>query len=121
MIQALEDMIRRFCAYVLDFKDSDDCTHAWYTLIPALELAYKNSIHYPNGKTPEMLENGWNPRLFYENLKKYLVYIHPTARSFKIILDKSRHHYHIFMQYSFRYAKERWDKSNNPPDFKGGV
>ncbi|MBW0564000.1 hypothetical protein O181_103715 [Austropuccinia psidii MF-1] len=41
MIQTLEDMIRRFCAYGLEFKDSDGFTHDWCTLIPALELAYK--------------------------------------------------------------------------------
>ncbi|MBW0464248.1 hypothetical protein O181_003963 [Austropuccinia psidii MF-1] len=41
MIQTLEDMIRRFCAYGLDFKDSDGFTHDWCTLIPALELVYK--------------------------------------------------------------------------------
>ncbi|MBW0523670.1 hypothetical protein O181_063385 [Austropuccinia psidii MF-1] len=41
MIQNLEEMIRRFCAYGLEFKDSDVFTHDWCTLIPALELAYK--------------------------------------------------------------------------------
>ncbi|MBW0585351.1 hypothetical protein O181_125066 [Austropuccinia psidii MF-1] len=34
MIQTLEDMIRRFCAYGLEFKDSDGFTHYWCTLIP---------------------------------------------------------------------------------------
>ncbi|MBW0509530.1 hypothetical protein O181_049245 [Austropuccinia psidii MF-1] len=37
MIQTLEDMIRRFCAYSLEFKDSDGFTHDWCTLIPELE------------------------------------------------------------------------------------
>ncbi|MBW0504316.1 hypothetical protein O181_044031 [Austropuccinia psidii MF-1] len=41
MIQTLEDIIRRLCAYGLEFKDSDGFTHDWCTLIPALELAYK--------------------------------------------------------------------------------
>ncbi|MBW0486620.1 hypothetical protein O181_026335 [Austropuccinia psidii MF-1] len=36
MIQKLEDMIRRFCPYGLEFKDSDGFTHYWCTLIPAL-------------------------------------------------------------------------------------
>ncbi|MBW0547922.1 hypothetical protein O181_087637 [Austropuccinia psidii MF-1] len=56
MIQTLEDMIRRFFAYVLEFKDSDGFTHDWCKLIPALELKYKTSIHYSTGKTPAMLE-----------------------------------------------------------------
>ncbi|MBW0540768.1 hypothetical protein O181_080483 [Austropuccinia psidii MF-1] len=35
MIQTLEDMIRRFCAYGLELKDSDGVTHNWCTLIPS--------------------------------------------------------------------------------------
>ncbi|MBW0544621.1 hypothetical protein O181_084336 [Austropuccinia psidii MF-1] len=52
MIQTLEDMIRRFYAYGLEFKDSDGFTHDWCTLIPALELAYKTSVHSSTGQTP---------------------------------------------------------------------
>ncbi|MBW0573226.1 hypothetical protein O181_112941 [Austropuccinia psidii MF-1] len=77
MIQTLEDMIRRFCAYGLEFKDSDGYTYDWCTLIPAHELAYKKSIHFSTVKTHAMLEKGWNPRLPYDTLKKDLVDIHP--------------------------------------------
>jgi hypothetical protein len=38
MIQTLEDMLRRFCAFGLEFKDSDGFTHNWVILLPALEL-----------------------------------------------------------------------------------
>ncbi|MBW0570735.1 hypothetical protein O181_110450 [Austropuccinia psidii MF-1] len=120
MIQTLEDMIRRFCAYGIEFKDSDGFTHDWYTLIPALKLAYKTSIHSSTGKTPEMLEKGWSPRLPYDTLKKDLVNIHPTVSSLKIMIDKARHHANRCMHNSFKYAKERWDKSHKPPDFKIG-
>ncbi|MBW0558922.1 hypothetical protein O181_098637 [Austropuccinia psidii MF-1] len=120
MIQTLEDMIRKFCAYGLEFKDSDGFTHDWCTLIPALELAYKKSIHSSIGKTPTMLEKGLNPRLPYDTLKKDLVDIHPTEHSFKIMLEKARHHANKCMQDSFKYAKERWDKIHKRPDFKIG-
>ncbi|MBW0578316.1 hypothetical protein O181_118031 [Austropuccinia psidii MF-1] len=113
-------MIRRFCAYGLEFKDSDGFNHDWCTLIPALELAYKTSIHYSTGKTPAMLEKGWNQRLPYDTLKKDLVDIHPTASSFKIMLDKARHHANRCMQDSVKYERERWDESHKPPDFKIG-
>ncbi|MBW0482050.1 hypothetical protein O181_021765 [Austropuccinia psidii MF-1] len=120
MIHTLEDMIRRFCAYGLEFKYSDGFTYDWCTLIPALELACKTSIHFSTGKTPEMLEKGWNPRLPYDNLTKDLVDIHPTAISFKLMLDKARHHANRCMQESFKYAKERWDRSHKPPDIEIG-
>ncbi|MBW0566135.1 hypothetical protein O181_105850 [Austropuccinia psidii MF-1] len=63
MIQTLEDMIRTFCSYGLEFKDPVSFTHNWCTLILALELEYKKSVHSSTGKAPTMLEKGWNPRL----------------------------------------------------------
>ncbi|MBW0564564.1 hypothetical protein O181_104279 [Austropuccinia psidii MF-1] len=83
MIQALEDMVRIFCAYGLEFTDSYGFTHDWCTLLPALELKYKTSIHASTNETPAILEKGWNPKLPQDSLRKELVEIHPTASSFK--------------------------------------
>ncbi|MBW0551177.1 hypothetical protein O181_090892 [Austropuccinia psidii MF-1] len=58
MIQTLEEMIRIFCDYGLEFKVSDGFTHDWFTLIPALELAYTTSIHSSTGQTPAMCHRG---------------------------------------------------------------
>ncbi|MBW0483026.1 hypothetical protein O181_022741 [Austropuccinia psidii MF-1] len=92
MIQTLEDMVRRFCAYGLELKDCDGFTHDWCTLLPALELAYKTSIHASTNQTPAILEKGWNPKLPQDSLRKYLIEIHPTAASFKGMLEKARKH-----------------------------
>ncbi|MBW0566351.1 hypothetical protein O181_106066 [Austropuccinia psidii MF-1] len=92
MIQTLEDMFRRFCAYGLEYKDSGGFTHDWCTLIPALELACKTSIPSSTGQTPAMLEKGWNPRLPADALRKDFIDIHSTASSFKIMLHKVKHH-----------------------------
>ncbi|MBW0540282.1 hypothetical protein O181_079997 [Austropuccinia psidii MF-1] len=104
MIQNSEHMIRRFCAYGLEFKNSDCFTHDWCTLIPVLALAKSVGIQ----ELPMILS------------KKDLVDMNPTERSFKIMLEKARHHAKIFMKDSFKYAKERWDKSHKPPEFKLG-
>ncbi|MBW0501542.1 hypothetical protein O181_041257 [Austropuccinia psidii MF-1] len=120
MIQNLEEIIRRYCAYVLEFKDYDGFTHDWCTLLPALELSYKTSIPPSTEKTPEMLEKGWNPGISYDTLKRDLVYIHPKASSLKIMLEKERHQANRCMKDYFKYAKERWDKSHKPPDFEVG-
>ncbi|MBW0485499.1 hypothetical protein O181_025214 [Austropuccinia psidii MF-1] len=120
MIQTEEDMLRKFCAYGLEFKDSDVFTHDWSTLIPALELAYKTSVHSSTGQTPAMLEKGWNTRLPADTLRKDLVEIHPTASRFKIMFDKVKHHEKKSMDDAFDYAKQKWDKSHKVPDFKGG-
>ncbi|MBW0552811.1 hypothetical protein O181_092526 [Austropuccinia psidii MF-1] len=92
MIQDLEDMIRRCCANGLKFKDSEVFTPDWCTLIPALEMAYKTSVHSCTGQTPAMLEKGWNPRLPLDTQRKNLIEINPTAFSFKIMLDKGKIH-----------------------------
>ncbi|MBW0474141.1 hypothetical protein O181_013856 [Austropuccinia psidii MF-1] len=119
MIQNLEDIIRRFCAYCLEFKYSDGLTNDWCTIIPTLELAYKTAIHYSTGQAPAMLEKGWNPRLPTDTLKKDLIDIHPTPSIFKIMLDKVKNHAKQSMNDTFDYAKQKWDKSHNVPDFKG--
>ncbi|MBW0502664.1 hypothetical protein O181_042379 [Austropuccinia psidii MF-1] len=67
-----------------------------------------------------MFEKGWNLRLPYNTLKKDLVDINPTARSFKIMLETARHNANRGIQDSFKYAKERWEKSHKPPNFKQG-
>ncbi|MBW0553528.1 hypothetical protein O181_093243 [Austropuccinia psidii MF-1] len=92
MIQASEDMIRRFCDYGLEFKDSYGFTHYWCTLIHALELECKTSFHSSTGQTPAMLEKGRNPRLPADTLRKELIGIHPTALSFEFMLDKVKKH-----------------------------
>ncbi|MBW0474206.1 hypothetical protein O181_013921 [Austropuccinia psidii MF-1] len=120
MIQTLEDMIRRFCAYGLELKHSNCFTHDWFTLIPDLELEYKKSIHSSTGNTSPLLEKIWTSRLPYETLKKELLDILPTASSFKIIFDKARHHENRYMQDTFINEKERWDKIHKPPNFKIG-
>ncbi|MBW0502704.1 hypothetical protein O181_042419 [Austropuccinia psidii MF-1] len=119
MIQTLKDMIGRFCAYVLEFKDSRGFTHYWCTLIPALELSYETSVRSSTVQTPAMLEKGWNPRIPEETLK-YLIDINPTASSFKIMLDKVKHHSKKSMNDTFDYAKQKWDKSHKVPDFNVG-
>ncbi|MBW0565465.1 hypothetical protein O181_105180 [Austropuccinia psidii MF-1] len=67
-----------------------------------------------------MVEKGWNPRLPYDNLKKDLVDIIPTASSFKMMIEKSRHNANRCMQDSFIYAKERCEKSDRTPELKVG-
>ncbi|MBW0487901.1 hypothetical protein O181_027616 [Austropuccinia psidii MF-1] len=120
MVQTLEEIIRRFCAYSLEFKYSEGFTHDWCPFIPAHKLTYKTSINFLTEKTLGMLEEGFDPRLPYYILKQDLVDTNPTASHCKVILDKARHHANRYMQDYFKYAKERWEKSHKQPDFKVG-
>ncbi|MBW0494278.1 hypothetical protein O181_033993 [Austropuccinia psidii MF-1] len=118
MIQTLKDMIRRLCAYGLELKDSDGFNHDLCTLIPALERAYKTSVHSSTGQTSAMLKKGWNPKLPADTLGKDLIDIHPEASSFKMMLDKVKHHAKQSINYDFNYERQKWDKSHKVPDFK---
>ncbi|MBW0537267.1 hypothetical protein O181_076982 [Austropuccinia psidii MF-1] len=120
MIQTLEDIVRRLCAYGLEFKECERFTHDWWNLLPALELAYTTSINTSTKQTPAILEKGWNHKLPQDSLRKDLVEIHPTAASFKGMLDKARNHAIRCMEYSFACAKDKWEKSQATPDFKVG-
>ncbi|MBW0487103.1 hypothetical protein O181_026818 [Austropuccinia psidii MF-1] len=120
MIQTLEDMIRKFCAYVLQLKYSDGLNHYWCTLITALELEYKTSSHSSTGKNPAMLQNVSNPRLQEYTLRSDLISIYPTASSLKIILDKVKNCEKQSINNTFYHAKQKWENSHKVPEFKLG-
>ncbi|MBW0524905.1 hypothetical protein O181_064620 [Austropuccinia psidii MF-1] len=61
MIQTMEDILRRFCAHGMEYKDHEGYTHDWVTLLPEVQLAYNTSQHSTTGKTPALIEKGWNP------------------------------------------------------------
>ncbi|MBW0508367.1 hypothetical protein O181_048082 [Austropuccinia psidii MF-1] len=82
MIQTKEDIIRRFCASGMEYKDHEGYTHDWVTLLPAIQLAYNKSQHSTTGKSPSLVGKGWNPLLPVDHLKKNLLTVHPTAKDF---------------------------------------
>ncbi|MBW0535154.1 hypothetical protein O181_074869 [Austropuccinia psidii MF-1] len=82
IIQTMEDILRRFCSYGMEYKDHERYTHDWVTLLPAVQLAYNTSQHSTTGKTHALVKKGWNPLLPVDHLKKNLLTIHPTAKDF---------------------------------------
>ncbi|MBW0585478.1 hypothetical protein O181_125193 [Austropuccinia psidii MF-1] len=99
IIQTLEDMVRRF----------------------SLELAYKTSIHASTNQNPAILEKGWNPKLPQDSLRKDLAEIHPTAASFKGMLDRATKHAVRCMEDSFSYAKDKWEHHMSRQISKWGI
>ncbi|MBW0549440.1 hypothetical protein O181_089155 [Austropuccinia psidii MF-1] len=89
MIQTMEDILRRSCAYGMECKDHEGYTHDWVTLLPAVQLAYNTSQHSSTGKSPPLVGKGWNPLLPVDHLKKNLPTIHPTAKDFHDMWDKA--------------------------------
>ncbi|MBW0503902.1 hypothetical protein O181_043617 [Austropuccinia psidii MF-1] len=82
MIQTMEDILRRFCAYGMEYKDHECYTHDRVTLLPSGQLAYNTSQHSTTGNTPALIKEGWNPLLPVDHLKKNFLTIHPTDKDF---------------------------------------
>ncbi|MBW0588696.1 hypothetical protein O181_128411 [Austropuccinia psidii MF-1] len=120
MIQTMEDILRRFCAYVMEYKDHEGDTHDWVTLLQAVQLAYNTSQHSTTGKAPEVVEKGWNPLLPVYHLKKNILTIHLTAKAFHDIWKRACDTAAKCIAEAKEYNKQRWYKTHMEPEFKEG-
>ncbi|MBW0465171.1 hypothetical protein O181_004886 [Austropuccinia psidii MF-1] len=66
----------------MEYKDHEGYTHDWVTLLTVVQLSEKTSQHDTIGKSPSLVERGWNPLLPVNHLKKNLLTIHSTAKDF---------------------------------------
>lgn len=105
-------MLRRFCTFGLEFKNRDEYTHDWVSLLPALEIAYNSSKHSSSQEAPYVLERGWIPRMPTDTLNDQLPHVHPTALDFKKMLDLANQHAEKCVQESVEYNKKRWNKTH---------
>ncbi|MBW0512648.1 hypothetical protein O181_052363 [Austropuccinia psidii MF-1] len=120
MIQTMEDIIRSFCAYGMEYKDHDGYTNEWVTLLPAVQLAYNTSQHSTTAKSSSMVEKGWNPLLPVDNLKETLLTIHPTSKDFRDMWKRSCDTAARCIAEEKELKNQRWAKSHMEPDFKEG-
>ncbi|MBW0461383.1 hypothetical protein O181_001098 [Austropuccinia psidii MF-1] len=120
MIQTMEDILRRFCAYGMEYKDHEGYTHEWVTLLPAVQLAYNTSQHSTTGKSPSLVEKGWNPLFPVDHLKNNLLTIQPTAKDFHDMWKRACDTAARCIAEAKEYNKQSWDKSHMEPEFKKG-
>ncbi|MBW0573395.1 hypothetical protein O181_113110 [Austropuccinia psidii MF-1] len=116
----MEDILRRFCAYGMEYKDNEVYTHDWVSLLPDVQLAYNTSQHSTTGKAPAVVAKGWNPLLPVDHLKKNLLIIHPTAKDFHDMWNRACDTAAKCIAEAKEYNKQRWDKTRMEPDFKEG-
>ncbi|MBW0516379.1 hypothetical protein O181_056094 [Austropuccinia psidii MF-1] len=120
MIQTMKDILGRFCAYGMEYKDHEGYTHDLVTLLSAVQLAYNSSQHSTPEKSPSLVEKGWNPLLPVDHLKKNLLTIHKKAKDFHDVWKKACETASKCISEEKEYNKQRWDKSHMEPDFKEG-
>ena len=122
MIMTLEDMIRRYCSFGIEYKDSEGYVHDWVSLLPALEFAYNSSTHSTTGKVPFELERGYTPRLPDALISRDVskMKIHPGAQKLSTMLELARSHSKECINRAFAYSKEKWDKGHTPSTINVG-
>ncbi|MBW0484022.1 hypothetical protein O181_023737 [Austropuccinia psidii MF-1] len=120
MIQTMEDIIRRFCEYGMEHKDNEGYTHEWVTLLPEFQMAYNSSHHSTTGKSPSLVEKGWNPLFPVDHLNKNLLTIHLTAKDFHEMWKGACYTASRCRAEAKEYNKQRYDKTYVEPDLKEG-
>ncbi|MBW0480349.1 hypothetical protein O181_020064 [Austropuccinia psidii MF-1] len=61
MIQTMEDMIRRFCAHGMEYKNHEGYTNDWVSLVPEGQLDYNTSQHSTTGNPLPLEEKCGTP------------------------------------------------------------
>ncbi|MBW0470088.1 hypothetical protein O181_009803 [Austropuccinia psidii MF-1] len=107
MIQPMEDILRRFCAYGIEYKDHEGYTHDWVTLLPEVQQSYSTSQNSDTRKSPSLVEKGWNPLFPVDNLKKNLLTIHPKAKEFHDMWKRACDTAARFIAVAKEYDKQR--------------
>ncbi|MBW0534236.1 hypothetical protein O181_073951 [Austropuccinia psidii MF-1] len=120
MIQTMEDILRRVCAYGMEYRDHEEYTHDWVTLLPAVQLAYNTSQKSTTAKAPAVVEKGLNSLLPVDHLKKNLLTIHPTAKDFHDMWKRACDTAAICIAEAKENNKQRWDLTHLEPEFKEG-
>ncbi|MBW0572578.1 hypothetical protein O181_112293 [Austropuccinia psidii MF-1] len=83
----MEDILRRFCAYGMEYKDHEGCTHDWVTLLPAAQLAF-NTVEEESSGHP------------------------PTAKDFHDMWMRACNTAAKCIAEAKEYNKKRWDKTH---------
>ncbi|MBW0574497.1 hypothetical protein O181_114212 [Austropuccinia psidii MF-1] len=76
-LQTMEEIIRKFCVYGMEYKENEGYTHDWVTLLPVIQLAYSTSKPSTTGKLPSLVEKGCNLLMAVFSLEETSFYYPP--------------------------------------------
>jgi hypothetical protein len=119
-IQTVEDMLRRYIAFGLDYEDSSGFRHDWVSLLPALEMAYNSTVQSSSQRTPFELERGYTPNLPRLMPLTATSVVDRRAQAFTEMIDAARTHAQDCVDAAFEAAKKRWDEHHRPANLKPG-
>ncbi|MBW0552675.1 hypothetical protein O181_092390 [Austropuccinia psidii MF-1] len=104
----------------MEYEDREGYTHAWVTLLAAVQLAYNTSQRSTTGKSPPLLEKRSNLSFPVDHLKKNLLTIPPTAKERHDMWKRAFDTAAKCKSEANKYNKWRYDKTHMEPDFKEG-
>ncbi|MBW0491912.1 hypothetical protein O181_031627 [Austropuccinia psidii MF-1] len=87
---------------------------------PKFTSEFWTNLYDMLGKSPSLVEKGWNTLLPVDHLKDNLLTIHPTAKDFHDMWKKACDTAAKCIAEAKEYNKQRWDKSYMEPEFKEG-
>ncbi|MBW0562614.1 hypothetical protein O181_102329, partial [Austropuccinia psidii MF-1] len=89
-------------------------------LAETVQLASNSSQDSTTGKTPALVEKGWNILFPVDHLKSNLLTIHPTAKDFHEMWKRACETDVKCIAEAKEYDKQRWDKSHREHDSREG-
>ncbi|MBW0562129.1 hypothetical protein O181_101844 [Austropuccinia psidii MF-1] len=121
MIQTMEDIIRRFCAYGMEYKEHERFIHDWVTLLPEVQMAYNTSQSPPHREITVTGRKRVEPPIACGSPEEKSSNYHPTAKDFDDMWKTACDTASRCIPEAKEYSKQRWDKSHMEPDFKEGT
>ncbi|MBW0525400.1 hypothetical protein O181_065115 [Austropuccinia psidii MF-1] len=118
MIQKMEEIIKCFCTYGMKCEDHEGYTHDWIPLFQEIQLAYNSSQKSTTGKSPSLVEKGWDPLFPVDHLKKHILAVHLTAKDFHEMQKRAFDTVAKCIAEAKECNKKRYDKKHVEPDFK---
>ncbi|MBW0568153.1 hypothetical protein O181_107868 [Austropuccinia psidii MF-1] len=120
IIKTMEYIIRRFCAYDMEFKYQEWYTHDLVKLLPAIQLSHNTSEDSTTGKSPSLVEESRDPLLPVEHLRKQFLTFHPTAKESSDMWKRKCDTAGGCISEAKEYNKQRYDNTNKEPGFRKG-
>ncbi|MBW0582027.1 hypothetical protein O181_121742 [Austropuccinia psidii MF-1] len=120
IIQIMENIFSKLCAHGMEYKYHEGYAHDLVTLIPTIQLAYETTQQSTTGKTPSIIQKGWNPLFTVDHLKKNILAIHPTAKGFCEMWKKACETGARCIAETEEYNNRRYGKTHKEAEFREG-
>ncbi|MBW0513811.1 hypothetical protein O181_053526, partial [Austropuccinia psidii MF-1] len=104
----------------MEYKDHEGYSHDLITPLPEIQLVYSTSQNSTTGKSPSLVENGWNPLHPVNNMKKNHLKISSKAKDCHDMWKRAFDTEAECIAEAKEYNKQRYGKIHKEPNFREG-